>query len=214
MKEAAAAGAPPERGQRRSRLRVARDVLSLAGFALALLAARSSLADHYYVPSGSMTPTVLAGDRVVVNKLAYGLRVPFSDVTATRFAAPSRGDVVVLRSPEDGITLLKRVVAVPGDEVAVLNGRLTINGDAVPIVDAGADVIEQLGAAIHPVRLTRGGGVDFGPTLVGADRYLVLGDNRGESHDGRIFGLVERGAIMGRAMSVWMRDGHFCWRKL
>jgi signal peptidase I len=195
-------------------MRVVREVLSLVGFALALLAARSSLADHYYVPTGSMTPTVLPGDRVVVNKLAYGLRVPFSDITAARFAGPGRGDVVVLRSPEDGITLLKRVVAIPGDEVAVLNGRLTINGAAIPIVDGGADAFEQLGVAIHPVRLTRGGGVDFGPTTVGADRYLVLGDNRGESHDGRIFGLVERGAIMGRAMSVWMRDGHFCWRKL
>jgi signal peptidase I len=204
---------PPASSARRGR-RALRDLLTLAGFALALLAARSSLADHYYVPTGSMMPTVFGGDRVVVNKLAYGIRVPFSDITATRFSGPERGDVVVLRSPEDGITLLKRVVALPGDEVAVLNGRLTINGVAVPVDDVGAEEIERLGAAVHPVRLTRGGGEDFGPTRVGPDRYLVLGDNRGESHDGRAFGLVERGAIMGRALSVWMRDGHLCWRKL
>ena len=214
MEDAALVTSPPERGPRRSRMRIVRELLSLVGFALALLAARSSLADHYYVPSGSMIPTVWTGDRVVVNKLAYGLRVPFSDVTAARFAGPNRGDVVVLRSPEDGITLLKRVVAVPGDEVAVLQGRLTINGVSVPVVDGGADAIEQLGTAVHPVRLTHGGGADFGPTVVGADRYLVLGDNRGDSRDGRVFGLVERGAIMGRALSVWMRDGHLCWHKL
>jgi hypothetical protein len=81
-------------------------------------------------------------------------------------------------------------------------------------VGMGGGEIEELGAASHPVRLTHGGGADFGPTRIGPDRYLVLGDNRGESHDGRAFGLVERDAIMGRALSVWMRDGHPCWRKL
>jgi signal peptidase I len=66
----------------------------------------------------------------------------------------------------------------------------------------------------HGVRLTRGGGPDYGPVRVGPEHYLVMGDNRGESHDGRTFGLVERRAIMGKALSVWMRDGHPCWRKL
>lgn len=183
-------------------------------FVLALIAARSSLADHYFVPTGSMVPTVAVGDRVLVNKLAYGLRVPFTDVVVTDLGMPERGDVVVLRSPENGITLLKRVVAVPGDEVAVLNGKLWINGQPVPVVWDDGDLMERLGDAPHPVRLTRGGGMDFGPMVVGPDRYLVMGDNRGESHDGRAFGLVERSAIMGKAVGVWMRDGKFTWRAL
>jgi signal peptidase I len=200
---------------RRGRLRpLLREVLSIAGFAVALFAARSSLADHYYVPTGSMIPTVWEGDRVVVNKLAYDLRLPFSDISTARFAGPARGDVVVLRSPEDGSTLLKRVVAVPGDEVGVLNGHLTINGRLAPVTDGTPEAVEQLDAVVHQVRLTHGGGVDFGPLRVGADRYLVLGDNRGESHDGRMFGFVERSAIFGRALSVWMREGHLCWHKL
>src|SRR5436190_23961998 len=89
-------------------LRWARDLFSLAGFALALFAARSTLADHYFVPSGSMIPTVEIGDRVIVNKAAYALRVPFSDLVVAQLHRPERGDVVVLRSPEDGITLLQR----------------------------------------------------------------------------------------------------------
>jgi signal peptidase I len=195
------------------RMRALRDVVAFLGFAVVLFAARSSLADHYQVPTGSMMPTVMVGDRVVVNKLAYGVRVPFTDIALARFGAPARGDVVVLSSPEDGITLLKRVVAVPGDEVAVNLGRLTINGRPVPVVD-GPDSIERLGGVVHAVRLTHDGGVDFGPVRVGADQFLVLGDNRGESHDGRAFGLVGRRAIMGRALSVWMRDGHLCWHGL
>src|SRR3954468_2324266 len=109
------------------RLHRIRGALSIVGLALALLAARSTLADHYFVPSGSMIPSVEIGDRLIVNKLAYSLRIPFSDVVLAKRHGPERGDVVVLKSPENGITLLKRVAAVPGDEVAVTDGRLSIN---------------------------------------------------------------------------------------
>ena len=87
--------------------------------AFVLLSARSTLADHYRVPTGSMLPTVEISDRIVVNKAAYGLRVPFTDDYATHFEGPQIGDVVVLRSPEDGDTLLKRVVAIPGTTIEV-----------------------------------------------------------------------------------------------
>jgi signal peptidase I len=157
---------------------------------------------------------VSIGDRLIVNKLAYSLRVPFSDVVVIRRHQPERGDVVVLRSPENGITLLKRVAAVPGDEVAVADGRLWINGRPVPISQEGDSLIEQLGQSAHPVRLTAGGGPDFGPARLGPDEYLMLGDNRGESHDGRAFGLVEGKAILGKALGVWMRDGHPGWHSL
>jgi signal peptidase I len=191
-----------------------RQVATVLGFSVVLLAARSSLADHYVVPTGSMIPTVAIGDRVLVNKLAYGLRVPFSSHNVATFQAPAHGDVVVLDSPEDERTLLKRVVAVPGDNVEVAGGRLSINGVAVPVDEAEAGLIERLGQVVHPVRLTYGGGADFGPMRLPDGEFLVMGDNRGESRDGRSFGLVKRDAIRGRALSIWMRDGRPCWRPL
>ena len=191
-----------------------RELLGLLAFVTALAAARSSLADHYHVPTGSMIPTVAVGDHVIVNKLAYGVRVPFAGRQLIDFAGPRRGDVVVLDSPEDGITLLKRVVAVPGDRVEVQGGMLNINGQPVPLrADHGA-LYENLGGKTHLLQLTRGGGYDLPPTVVGKDQYLVMGDNRGESHDGRVFGLVKRDAIFGRAVAVWMRQGDLCWRRL
>ena len=205
--------AGPDRAQSR-RARWLREGISIAGFALALFAARSTLADHYYVPTGSMIPSVEIGDRLIVNKLAYAVRVPFSDLVLAKRHGPQRGDVVVLRSPENGITLLKRVAAIPGDEVAVLEGRLVINEKPVPIAREGETLIERLGPSPHLVRLTAGGGPPFGPVHLGPDEYLMLGDNRGESHDGRSFGLVEGKAILGKALGVWMRDGHPGWHSL
>jgi len=204
----------PARPSRRP-LRWVRELLSLGGFALALFAGRSTLADHYFVPTGSMIPTVEIGDRVIVNKVAYALRVPFSDVVVAQLHRPERGDVVVLRSPEDGsVTLLKRVAAVPGDDVAVIDGHLWINGHAVPVSEQSGKLVESLGHAVHEVRLTSRGGRNYGPVRLGADEYLVLGDNRGESHDGRAFGLVEGRAILGKALGVWMRDGRPGWHPL
>jgi signal peptidase I len=191
-----------------------RELFSVAVLALGLFAARSSLADHYFVPTGSMVPTVAVGDRVVVSKLAYSLRVPFTDVLVTKLGEPAPGDVVVLRSPESGITLLKRIVAVPGDEVAVFNGRLWINGRPAPLFQGAAELSEQLGDTSYPIRMTFGGGPDYGPVQVGRDQFLVLGDNRGESHDGRAFGLVERQAVVGKALGIWMREGRLTWRGL
>src|SRR5690242_7676686 len=104
-----------------------REALKLLALMAGLLMARSSLADHYYVPSESMLPTLAVGDRLVVNKLAYDLRLPFSSVSLWSRGGPARGDVAVLSSPEDGRTLVKRVVAVPGDRIAVRDGRLSLN---------------------------------------------------------------------------------------
>jgi signal peptidase I len=205
---------PPGAPSSRRPLRWLRELLSLAGFALALFAARSTLADHYFVPSGSMIPTVEIGDRVVVNKLAYSLRIPFSDKVVAELHRPERGDVVVLRSPENGITLLKRVVAVPGDEVTVVDGRVWINRHPVPVEQTADALVESLGRGVHAIRVTAGGGPQYGPVRLERDEYLVLGDNRGESHDGRAFGLVDRHAILGRALGVWMRDGHPGWHPL
>jgi signal peptidase I len=186
--------------------RWARELLVVAAFLLALVAARSSLADHYRVPTGSMEPTVRPGDRVLVDKTAYGVRVPFTDLTIIPRASPERGDVVVLDSPEDGAVLLKRVVALPGDLVEVQGGALYLGGRPVPVEPLAGGLVEDLGRT-HEVRL---GGADFGPVAVPPDHYLVLGDNRPGSYDGRAFGFVERGAIFGRVIAVYYRDG-FTW---
>ncbi len=92
-----------------------KDFTAIAAAATVVLLGRSSLADHYHVPSGSMLPTVVANDHIFVNKAAYSVRIPFSHVELVQLDGPSRGDVVVLESPETGIVLLKRVVAGPGD---------------------------------------------------------------------------------------------------
>ena len=179
-----------------------------------LFAARSSLADHYHVPSGSMQPTVEVGDRVLVSKAAYGLRVPFTGLEVVRRHEPARGDVVVLASPDDGATLLKRIVAVPGDRVEVRRGRLVLDGELVPVVGGAGELEELLGDRPHPLRIDRGGGPDLGTTVLGPDRYLVVGDNRGNSRDGRSFGSVRRSAIKGRVFGIYLRGGDLTWRGL
>lgn len=188
-------------------------MLAIAAAASVVLVGRSSLADHYHVPTGSMLPTVLENDHIFVNKAAYGLRLPFSQVRLAEFGGPERGDVVVLESPESGIVLLKRVVALPGDMIQVKNGRLLLNEQPVPVESRNGHVFEALGDG-HGLRLEDGGGPDFGPVRVPAGNYLVLGDNRGNSRDGRYFGFVKRESLLGRAISILGRQGSPTWIKL
>jgi len=188
-----------------------RELSSVFLAAAVALVARSSFADHYVVPSGSMLPTVHLEDHVVVSKLAYGVHIPLIPGYVARFGGPERGDVVVLTAPDTGVVLLKRVVGLPGDRVRVHDGELEVNGRAVAVEERGGRTYEALGAALHPLGLEDGGGPEFGPQTLPADRYLVLGDNRGNSRDGRYFGLVERDAILGHAKGVVLRDGRLTW---
>lgn len=144
-----------------------------------------------------MEPNVEVGDRILVNKLAFGLRVPATNVYLARFSEPARGDVVVLSSPDDGSVLLKRVVAVPGDEVEVREGEVWLSGR-----------LEHRGYAI---RREDSGGPALEPSRVPSDAYLVLGDHRDDSRDGRSFGFVPRSAILGKAVAVYARDGGLVW---
>ena len=190
--------------------RLARDVLSLFVFVTVALTARASLADHYVVPTGSMIPTVHEGDRVFVSKAAYGLRLPLSSMWLLRWTGPARGDVVVLESPTDGTVLLKRIVARAGDEVVVQDGKLVLNGKEVVCTDHD----ETLDGKTHLLSLDNGGGPDFGPARVPDGKVLVMGDNRGNSRDGRMFGFVDVSSILGRAMAVYSRDGSLTWNEL
>lgn len=160
-----------------------------------------------------MLPTVQLQDHVIVDKLAYGVHLPLLPGYLARFQGPSRGDVVVLTAPDTGIVLLKRVAALPGDRVEVRDGELVVNGARVPVAQEGGVTYEALGMR-HALGLTYGGGPDYGPTTLPEGRYLVLGDNRGNSRDGRDFGLVPGDTILGRVMGVVLRGGHLTWINL
>ncbi len=182
------------------RTELAQCLLLLAG----IVVARSSLANHYTIPSGSMEPTLMPGDRVIVDLTAYGVSLPFTrlDVFPGKSAAP--GDVVVFPAPDGGTRLIKRVVAVAGDRVSVTEGHLTINGRP-QAVDA---THEQLGRhAPFSLDLSRGGGPDLKEVVVPAGKVLVMGDARGNSRDGRAFGWVDQDALYGRATRVIYRSG-------
>ena len=197
--------------------------------ALVLFSFRSAVADWNDVPSGSMRPTILEGDRIFVNKLAYDLKVPFTTVHLAQWGHPVRGDLVVLWSPHDGQRLVKRVVGVPGDLIEVRGQRLMINGkpaeygpvpaDMAEALDlnnlpAGTVTAETLSGRTHPVMSlsTSGPGANMAPVRVPQGRYFVMGDCRDNSFDSRFFGLVDRSRIVGRATAVVLsvdRDRHY-----
>lgn len=178
---------------------------------------RSAIADWNDVPTGSMKPTILEGDRIVVNKLAYDLRLPYTCIRLLRWSKPERGDIVVLRSPADGVRLVKRVVGLPGDTIAMFGNRLVVNGEAVRYSPSGISSLdapvtansqlifsEDFGSKVHDVMFTPGEAAPqtFEPILVPDGRYFVMGDNRDRSMDSRFFGYVDRDAILGQATAV------------
>jgi signal peptidase I len=201
------------RASRKRQLRlVARELRAIALLLLGVMVARSTLADHYHVPSGSMEPALLTGDRIFVYKLAYGLRVPFTTVRIFGGDVVQRGDIVIFDSPRDRKRLVKRIVAVGGDEVAIRNGRLSINGRAAAIDETGAS--ERLGERVFRLNLQHGGGPDY-RARVPSGQLLAVGDHRGNSVDGRSFGLIDATEVYGRALAVYYRRGNgFGWRPL
>ncbi len=175
---------------------------------------RSVLADWNDVPTGSMKPTIQEGDRVVVNKLAYDLKVPFTTIDIVKWGNPKRGDIVVLFSPADGVRLVKRVAAVPGDKVEMRENQLFINGQlakqspisVVPTDDYGSAYVlnEDLMGHNHRMMVTPDIPAvrSFGPNIVPEGNYFVLGDNRDNSNDSRFIGFIERRRIVGKAVAV------------
>lgn len=182
-----------------------REALPLLLVLALLVVARASFANHYHVPSGSMQPTLQLGDRVLVHMSAYGLRIPFTRHVLVARGTPQPGEVAVFASPVDGTRLIKRVVAVGGDKVQLLDGRLAING-RVLAADAAGDA-EHFGSRLARLDLADGGGPDIISATVPDGHVLVLGDHRGRSADGRWFGFVEADAIYGRAIAVYWRRG-------
>jgi signal peptidase I len=175
---------------------------------------RSALADWNDVPTGSMKPTIEEGDRVVVNKLAYDLKVPFTTIELLKWGDPQRGDIVVLFSPADGTRLVKRVVGVPGDRIEMRDNTLFVNGRAAEWREIGLQddseqgssvlVEENLAGVNHEVMFTPQIPAvrSFGPLTVPPGRYFVMGDNRDNSNDSRFIGLIDRRRIVGKATAV------------
>src|SRR5215218_3401800 len=123
-------------------MRVARPFVFVV---LIVLSFRSSIADWNDVPTGSMKPSIIEGDRIFVNKLAYDLKVPFTTWHLAQWDDPQRGDVVVFYSPQDGVRLVKRVIGVPGDEITLRNNRLYVNGQPATYQPLDPEVIKQMG---------------------------------------------------------------------
>jgi signal peptidase I len=187
--------------------------------AVIILPFRSAIADWYEVPSGSMRPTIVEGDRIFVDKLAYGLKLPLTTVQLARWADPARGDIVVFYAPDNGMRLVKRVVGLPGDVVELRADVLYVNGEAAVyrrVAPAAGEVTaeESVGARHHAVMFLPGVAAyrNFGPVRVPAGSYFMMGDNRDNSRDSRYFGFVPRAAIVGRATRVVLSlnpDDHY-----
>jgi signal peptidase I len=196
-----------------------KEIKPLLVFAIVIFAVRSSLADWNDVPSGSMTPTILEGDRIFVNKLAYDLKVPFTTWHVAQWSNPQRGDIVVFFSPNDETRMVKRVIGLPGDVIELRNDRLFVNGVAVeygplnPQVSSQLTEAEQCQSQFASERLPRHSHAvmaiptlpakrDYGPITVAQGQYFMMGDNRDNSFDSRYYGMVERKRIVGKATAV------------
>ncbi len=179
---------------------------------------RSAMADWNPIPSGSMRPTLLEGDVVLVNRLAYDFKIPLTDIAVAKLGDPQRGDVITFTSPVDGVRLIKRLVGVPGDIVEMRDEVLFVNGRAAEY-SAPRSVIEAMdyGRTVEGLRTTERiegnertvqflpaipAKRNFGPISVPADSYFFLGDNRDNSADSRYIGVVPRRLLIGRAHHI------------
>ncbi|HTH08899.1 MAG TPA: signal peptidase I [Acidovorax sp.] len=188
-------------------------------FLLCLGIFRTAVADWNPIPSGSMRPTLLEGDVVFVNRLAYDLKLPLTDVVLARLGEPERGDVVTFSSPQDGRRLIKRIAALPGDTLEMRDEVLYLNGEAAryEAPEAVIETLAELGAQVPATRWTEhlagqerrvqwlqgvSARSSFGPVTVPEGQYLVLGDNRDNSADSRFIGFVPRHLLIGQARRV------------
>ena len=187
-----------------------REYRGFALFFVLMIIFRSALADWNVVPTGSMKPTILEGDRILVNKLAYDLRIPLTHISLYKFADPRRGDIVIFDSKAADTRLVKRVIGLPGDTVEMRNNHLTINGiearySSVEYEANATFAIESYLNMSHRIELAHTGVrrfSTFGSVTVPKDRYLVLGDNRDNSADSRFYGFVPRDEIVGNAKTI------------
>lgn len=177
---------------------------------LLMVVFRTSVADWNVVPTGSMKPTILEGDRIWVNKIAYDLNIPFTHISLKHFNDPKRDEIIIFDSTIANKRLVKRVIALPGDTVRMENNVIFINGKALDYKVINQDqnkiiVEEKNNNSAHNIRLTLGlinRASSFNTLTIPEKFYLVLGDNRNNSADSRFIGLIPRKEIIGRAKHV------------
>ena len=192
---------------------------------------RQFVIEAFKIPSGSMIPTLTIGDHLLVNKFVYGPRIPFTDVRIFTWKEPKRGEIIVFRYPEDeSVNYIKRVVGLQGDKVEIRKGKLLINDQptalteisvpdgseqstAYPFYNKPKVYNEQLGTITHQMQYLRDqSSLNFGPLLVPKESVFVMGDNRDNSKDSRVWGFVKYEKILGRALVIyWSWDGNGRW---
>jgi signal peptidase I len=197
---------------------------------LVVFLVRSFIVEPFKIPSGSMMPTLLAGDYILVNKFTYGLRVPVLNNVFVEMNTPARGDVIVFHYPPDtSIDYIKRVIGVPGDKIRYQDKQLIINGEPIALqeqgnyeyVMSGLNIItakqyrEQLGNVAHDI-LIHDFVAQYDADAIGAKfanneeivvpdgQYLAMGDNRDNSSDSRVWGFVPEKNLVGKAFYIWM----------
>lgn len=207
--------------------------ISFVGAILAVLAVRWLLFEPYVIPSGSMIPTLLVHDHILVNKLAYGIRLPFTKQWLVKFNEPKRGDIVVFRSvEEDGKFMIKRVIGVPGDTVEFTDaGQLIVNNEPVPHESMGDPLVAAKAEPFYPVSSEDTGfelaNLEFfkdkigdktfrsllikeafrwrlPPVKIGEGKLFMMGDNRDNSKDSRAWGELPEENVLGKALFVWL----------
>jgi len=180
-------------------------ITELIVIVMVVLLIRAFVAQAYNIPSGSMKPTLLVGDFILVNKLVY------------RFSEPQRGDIVVFKYPIDpNIDFIKRIIALPGEEVEVRNNQIFINGKPLPLIEVGRGEENGVRKVIYEEVLPEGikhkvqfyedfpfSKRDFGPVVVPPNHYFVMGDNRDNSEDSRYWGFLPRENIVGKAFVIY-----------
>ena len=200
---------------------------------LIVLILRSFIAEPFRIPSGSMMPTLLHGDFILVNKFTYGLRLPVLHNKVWSNKLPERGDVVVFRYPENpSLDYIKRVIGLPGDQLEYRDKTVYVNGEVMKQVDLGVYVGKGRDAAMSGAnkRQESLNTVDHGMLVndrrlsidkswtVPDDHYFVMGDNRDNSNDSRVWGMVPEQNLVGRAFMIWMNwdisEGQFDFRRI
>ena len=201
---------------------------------LVVFTLRSFLVEPFKIPSGSMIPTLLIGDFILVNKFTYGIRLPVANLKIVEMGSPKRGDVMVFRYPADpSLDYIKRVVGLPGDRIEYRNKELRINGEQVPRRQVGdyqsrerlqyfPRYMESFGGVEHEIILEKevpgfvNRIMDFGHSsncdynsgglvcTVPAGHYFMMGDNRDNSSDSRVWGFVPDANIVGKAFFIWL----------
>jgi signal peptidase I len=205
------AAAPPVTAARR-RKSVVREYAEAIFIAILLaLVIRTLIIQAFTIPSGSMMDTLLVGDYILVNKFLYGPEVPLTDHRLPGLRSPTRGDIIVFKYPQDEKRdFIKRIIGTPGDTVQVRGEQVFVNGKALvePYVRKLDGPLGERGS--HSTYCGYAYGCE--PTVVPADSYFVMGDNRNNSQDSRYWGFVRREKIKGKAFLIyWSWDGDRHW---